>query len=504
MSNAFDDIQPDAPTQIVSAPKSTGNAFDDITPPISASSTASAPPPSFGQQLGRGAGLTARAAAQGIAGLPLMGEDFVHALYKLGTDPQARSATWEQMKHPSQWLTPPSDAPSQKFSHALDPYLPTPKTIPEKLASFGVGASSGLLMPQIQWPGAKAPEGFVSPKDAQTARTADSLQDYKDAGLVVPPSTTNPTMGNKFLETISGKEATQNTAREMNQSARNALAADDLGLKPEMMTPGAVEALKKEAGQAWETARQIPMVKTDDQYLNDLAEVTKQSAGANASFPGAKNPDIEKLIDTYTQPQFTGDAGVSAMNMLRQKATDAYRQGDAELGKAYKGISMAIDKQLERGAAQTGNANVVQTLRASRPLYAKASDVLDMMDPAGNISGQKLAAAWERDEPLSGGLLTAAEHAKSFPKANLPANSSNISHLNALTAPLAAMEGYHLGGWKGAVAGGALPFARGGARSYLLSGMGQSGAIPQAGNSYREMLAAALRNPAVLAGGANQ
>lgn len=503
MPNAYDDLlQPQAAD--TSAPKA--NAYADLIPTGTGEARKPAvETPSIGSQLERGAGLTGRALIQGVTGLPGMVADVGHSAYELATDPQARSQTWEQMKHPSQWLNMPQNAPSQQFSRAIDPYLPQPQTAAEKVMSAGLGAEAGAMGPQMPIPGASAPAGFVSPAQQQAQRLAASLKKSQDAGFVVPPSTTNPSWANKTVETIGGKEATQNTARVTNQSARNAAAATDLGLKPEVFTPEAVAAVKQESGQAFEAARTIPRVQTDSQYVNDLADVLQKTHGSNADFPGSANPDAAKIVDTYLQPEFGGDAAVSAIKQLRGKASDAYRTGNSELGMTYKGVSGALESQLERGAQQAGGpyTDLVSALRQARQTYAKASTIEDALTPAGDVSGQKLAAAWKRGEPLSGQTLTAAEHAVNYPKANLPANSSNISHLNMYGAPAISLAMEHATGSPlGLVAGAALPMVRAGARSYLLSGAGQAGGLPGQA-SKAAALAKALAKPSVMAGAYN-
>jgi hypothetical protein len=491
-------------TQLEAPPAAGANAYADLIQKP-ASEQAQAETPSIAHQLERGAGLSARALIEGAVGLPAQVADVGHSLYSLATDPQARSATWEQMKHPSQWLTPDPSAPSQQFSRALNPYLPQPQTAAEKVMSVGLGMEGGAMMPQVPIPGAKAPANFMTPDQQKAQRLAQSLKEAQDAGFVVPPSTTNPALGNRALETVAGKESTQNQARVINQNARNELAAQDLGLKPEVFTPEAVAAVKKEAGQGFEAARGIPTVTTDDQYVNDLSSVLKETRGSNASFPGSANPDVERIVDTYLQPNFTGDSAVSAIKLLRGKASDAYRQGNSELGMAYKGVSSAIESQLERGAQSSGGAytDLVQAMRQARQTYAKASTIEDAMDANGNVSGIKLAAAWRRGEPLSGGMLLSAEHAVNFPKANLPANSSNIHHLDTFGTLLGAGVGEHALGPAGLVAGAAWPAARYGARSYLLSGAGQAGARPAVAPSRAASLARALARPTVAAGAVN-
>lgn len=467
--NPFDQF--DAPVADLSQHVPSGNPFDQFDAPEPEK-------PSLLSQAGRQAGLWGRAIINGITGMPAMAADAGVATRNLAYNlshgikptladfnPFAKTGGTHQEY----------ELPSHSFNQALTAAgVPAPQNAGEKVANF---IESGLVGSRMPAPEAadQAPANFVSPKDQQVQRTAEMLQQYRDKGLVVPPSTTNPVMKNKILETISGKEATQNTARAINQTGRNALAAEDLGLKPEVFTPEAVSAVKQEAGKAFEAARAIPSMRTDGQYVDDLTNVLKESHGSNASFPGSANPDVEKIVDTYLQPEFTGDSAVSAIKLLRGKATDAYRQGNSELGMAYKGVSQALEKQLERGSEGTPYEGIMQSLRQARQTYAKASTIEDVMDPAGNVNGIKLAAALRRGEPLTGGLRTAAEHAANYPKANLPANSSNISHLDVYAPLMSALMGH---GIMEKAAGAAIPAARYAARGYLFTPWGQAGAIP--------------------------
>jgi hypothetical protein len=185
----------------------------------------------------------------------------------------------------------------------------------------------------------------------------------------------------------------------------------------------------------------------------------------------------------------TGNSVVSATKLLRDKASTAFRAGDGELGHAYKGISQALENQLDRAVQNTAlgqPSDIVSKLRASRQLYAKASLIQDSMSPDGTVLGPKLAAAWRKDEPITGPLRDAAEFAAQLPKANISSSASGspISHMGGMGSLIAAalMEGATKGehGMLPMVAGAvAYPAARMGARKYLLSGLGQEGAIPK-------------------------
>ena len=498
MANAYDDLL--APPAASAVP-SQGNAYADLMPDSAQNKPpAETPKTDWVHEVGRQAGLATRSVINAVAGIPEMAADVGvstrNLAYNLSHGEMPKLADFNPFAT-SGGSHMEYELPSHSFNEGLTALgLPAPQNRNEAISGALMSMVAGAKVPNPEIPG--APANFVSPAQQQAQRLAASLQKSQEGGFVVPPSTTNPSWFNKTIETIGGKEATQNQARVINQTARNAAAASDLGLKPEVMTPEAVAAVKAEAGQGFEAARGIPLIRTDNQYVDDLARVLQTTHGSNASFPGSANPDAARIVDTYLQQEFTGDSAVSAIKQLRAKASDAYRTGNSELGMTYKGVAGAVENQLERGAQQLGgpNADLVSALRQARQTYAKASTIEDAMDAQGNVSGQKLAAAWKRGEPLAGNTLTAAEHAVNYPKANLPANSSNISHLNMYGAPAISFLAEHATGspW-GLAAGAALPLARSASRSYLL-GPGQSGALP-ATTSRAASLARALARPGV-------
>lgn len=423
-------------------------------------------------QLTRGAGLSVRALAQGVAALPMMIPDAATSVMNFARNPHIPG--WREL------FQYPENAPSQQFDRALDPYLPKPQTKSEKLASALLSMEGGALTPQVAVESA-VPSNFQTAAQVKRGIDAENLRKGQEAGYVVPPATTNPTLKNQVLETVAGKVKMQNESARINQQTRNAAAAKDLGLNSDLLTPGAVESIKQEAGNAIEGARSIPEIKTDNRFAADLDSVVKKGTGANESFPGSAHPDLEKQVNLYRVPSFTGNSAVSAIRQLRGQADGAFRSGDGQLGYAYKSTAQAIESQLQRGAEGLGGdyKDLAGALRDAKKRYAVASTVEEAMDPSGNVLGQKLAQAWKRGEPLSGNLLTAAEHATSFPKANGPVNSSNVSHLDTWGPLAGAVAGHELthSPW-GYVAGGTLPMSRIAAKAYLLSKMGQRGGVP--------------------------
>jgi hypothetical protein len=495
--NVYDQLDPPAaaapaaastavtPGDLADANRGVDNVYAVLDPPKPTEGEALMDPATWK----RNAALLGRNIISGVAGVPMLAADAGVATRNILGDIGARINT------PSGPLVEPSPdypMPSTMFQDALTQAgMPVPSNAGEKVASFvESGLTSGALpgggVPKI---GAPAPSNFVSPAAQKAQMTGQLIQRAQDAGMVVPPSTTNPTVFNRTLESVAGKESTQNFARINNDAARTRLASQALGLNPDApLTPGAIQAVKAQAGQAYDVGRSIPQFATDSQYLNDMVGVLKEHAGANESFPGAASPDLEKLVDTYLQPTMTGNAGISAVKLLRDKASDAFSNGNSEMGRAYKGISQAIENQLERAAQNPANGvppNTISALRQARQLYAKASLVGDSMAPDGTVLGPKLAAAWRADEPISGPLRDAAEFAAQYPKANLSAAASGspVHHLSTwgalLGAGLGEQAGHQLGhpGIGTMLGVAALPVARSAARSYLL-GPGQGRAIP--------------------------
>jgi len=481
------------------APAATGEVTDpELLRQLNAPA---APAPTLTQQLTdpagwkRAAALTARNLYSGAAALPLSVMDLgVMGRNVLG------NAYNRVVGNPA---TPDYTLPSTLFQQNLSALgAPVPQTPLEKAGSFLEQNLAGAMVPTGPLTVAnQAPANFVSaPTAAQQLKSA-LLARAQGKGLVVPPSTTNPTWLNRALESIAGKENVQNYARLMNDEGRTAIARQSLvesgatGIGENApFTPDAVKAVMKEAGQSMDAAKSVPKFSTDGQYVDDMAKVLEEHANVNESFPGAVRPEVEDVVNTYLQDSMTGKSGVAATRLLREQAGDAFRRGDSELGRVYKGVSNAIENQIDR-AVQNPDLGVspdaVAIWRRGRVLYAKGALIRDSMLPDGTVSGPKLAAAWRNDEPITGDLRTAAEFAAQYPKANLSASASGspVSHLAGGLGPAisgAATEmladRYKKEGEGGSflpfIAGAvAYPLARTSARSYLL-GPGQAGAIP--------------------------
>lgn len=424
---------------------------------------------------GRALGLTGRNIIEGATFLPVMAGDAIA---------RTTNALGGNMALPSQTLSGDLDALG----------FPRPQTALEKGGGI---IEQGLVGGGVQKPldqavasivSRGAPAGFVPPAVAKAQANSALLRRAQQEDYVMAPATTNPTFVNRTLESIAGKQNMQLASRAANDQARTDAASRAMGLNPDApLTKDATQAVIKEAGQDYAAARKIPEFPTDQQYLDELTDVTKEHAGANASFPGAARPDIEDTVSTYLQPKMTGDAAVSAINLLRDKASAAFTAGDKEAGRAYRAISAAIQGQLER--APNAPAGLVQRLVAARRRMGIASDVLDSQDPNGTPLGPKLAAA---SPPPGSPLKTSADFAEQYPLLNKGAQESGSrahalgvwgSVIAGLEAARAAAEHGYSGTALGVGAAASLPLIREAAQRFLLSRLGQKLAIPAAASA---------------------
>jgi len=371
--------------------------------------------------------------------------------------------------------------PSQMNEQSMNSFLPQASTPQEKTAGFIETALAGSKLPVPQAAN-QAPTGFVKPNyDAVRQAT---LAGSQKAGYVVPPSTTNPSVGNTFLESFGGKIATAQDAALKNQDVTNRLAKQALGLSEDApMTLESLKAVRGEAGDAYKTLRSVGQVTIDDATSNTIDSVAAKFTGSKLKEALGGGNDIPKIVQALKDEPLTGDTAVDAIALLRNKADGAYRAGDNEIGKGYKTISKAIEDLMEKQLS----GDALKEFRDARQLIAKTHTVEGAFNPAtGNVVATKLAAQLTKGKPLSQELKAAAQFGQAFPKAAKDiVDSGSVRNTDAILGSGASVftgNPWYLG-W---------PFLRQGARSYLLSAPGQARAMPSAATGLPPELAMGL------------
>jgi hypothetical protein len=316
-------------------------------------------------------------------------------------------------------------------------------------------------------------QGPVKPENS-IKNTA--VQQGQDAGYVFPPATTNPTGLNRAVETLAGKEATQQHASVRNQEVTNNLARQELGLPP---AKGAVTDLELASARAaaspgYDAIRSAGTISAPANFAAQLDAVLSKNQGAARLSPTLKDTALEQTVEGLKNAKtFDASDAVDTISVLRDKASEAYRRGDNGAGKAYRDLSGVLENAVESDLAGRGGqyADVVKDYRASRQQFAKIHDIEAARNGAtGNVVATKLAAALKNDAPLSGGLRTIGEAAAQAPRAFAePTHSAGVSHLDLYGMLAGALGGagiseHAFGSPYGAAAALAIPAGRAAAR----------------------------------------
>lgn len=440
--------------------------------------------PTMMDQVGRQLGLAGRSIVQGIVGLPAMAADVGVATANLVHNlRQGISPTLADFNPFAKTGGTPQtyEMPSHSFNQALTSVgVPEPKTLGEKAANI---VESGLMGSRMPVPQAaeQAPSNFMTPEQMESQTLANITRKGQDAGLVVPPATANRTPTNVTLETIAGKIATQQASSAHNQPVINQLAKEAIGLNPDTpLTQEGLSALRQEASATgYEPIRAAGTVVAPPSLHERLVNVLSKYQGAERSFPGMGKTDLADLVSKVDQPQFDAGDALDVTRILRDKADVAFRAGDRGTGQGIREISNAVEGALEDGLAAKGPQyqGAVDAFRNARQTIAKTYTIEEAMNPAsGNIVAAKLAAALKKGTPLMGPLKDAAQFASAFPKAvGEPTHSLGVNHLDVYAPLMSALMGE---GWLQKGAGLVVPLGRLGARGYLLSPLGQAGALP--------------------------
>lgn len=291
-------------------------------------------------------------------------------------------------------------------------------------ASAGVGYGLGKLLGI----GVNKLVQGSAEKAAARQATTDVAKVARDAGYVIPPTQTNPNTLNKALEGLSGKVATAQAASVKNQPVTNRLAAEAVGLEADRpITREALDAVRSEAGKAYNAVRAAGTLKADAQYADDLAKIVDKYRVASKDFPELAQNDVANIVASVNKPQFSADAALDAIKILRERATKAYRMGDDELGAAYRSTSNALEGAIERNlqAAGAPAQQILKAFRDARQLIAKTYSVEEALNPTtGNVIAGKLGKQLAKSAPLSGELKTIAQFSQAFPKAGQEISSS--------------------------------------------------------------------------------
>lgn len=303
------------------------------------------------------------------------------------------------------------------------------------------------------------------------------LKESVESGYTVPPSYARGGIIPRILEGVSGKYKTNQLAGIRNQSVTNQLARRALGLPEDVPISGDVlKSLRSEAfEQGYTPIRNAGRVQADTQYLQALDEAVRPLREAAEDFPDLVDDQLLKAVEAVRMDSFDTRSALSAIRILREKATKLFRDGEDGAGHAARDAAGALEDQIERHLTSMGDDGVqmLQNFRDARQLIAKTHSVEDaLVSSSGNVDATALARQLTRGKPLSGELRDIGRFGESFRDVARVPKSGDANPFTVLDA---------FTGGAGATAAGmggnplllALPLARVAARQGILSGPAQ-------------------------------
>ena len=286
-----------------------------------------------------------------------------------------------------------------------------------------------------------------------------TLKESIEAGYVVPPNMVKPSFKNQTIESISGKQATQQLFSEKNEKVTGSLVRKSLGIPDDApITQSTLENLRKTAGKTYA----------------DVSALSKQAADDLEALKVARN-EAQGWFQAYNR---------------------SARPDDLAKAKEARALSDSLEAALEQHAATAGKTALIPALREARKQIAKTYTVgRALNDAAGTVDARVLGRMHEKGLPLSDGLDVAGKFASAFPtvaKSQQQVGSAGAHNMKAIASSVLGVGGGMSAGIPG-MGLAAIPFiAPPVARAAMLRNGVQKGLVSQAPKAADSALAKIL------------
>jgi phage gp36-like protein len=252
----------------------------------------------------------------------------------------------------------------------------------------------------------------------------DTARESIEAGYVIPPNMVNPSFKNQVVESIAGKQATQQVASIKNTQNNERLVRQALALPDDVpLTKGALEDLRKKYGKTYQ----------------EVASLNQQAAADLEALKQARS-DATTWFNSYNRT-----ADPSALSKAKE----------------YREMADNLENWLEFHAAQAGKQDLIPALQKARKEIAKTYTVgRALNDAAGTVDARVLGRLYEKGSPLSDGLEKVGKFASAFPTvAKSPQQiGSPAAHNLKSIASMAMGGGAYMGMGPAGLAAAAVPF----------------------------------------------
>jgi hypothetical protein len=239
-------------------------------------------------------------------------------------------------------------------------------------------------------------------------------------GATLPPTQVNPSMINRLIEGISGKQQTSQIASVKNQQLVNEQARKALKLAPDVeITPEVLKQYRAEKGLAYDALRANPTYYADKQFLTDLNKETARLQNM------AKTVDVSaelNVLNRLKQMNFDGDGLVELIKRLRDDAqtnlSPLAGAKDKNIGNAQKFAAKQLENLAERNLQNFNQPDLMNNFKQARQDIAKSYTIEKALNAAtGNVSGADLGTLARKGKIVPSELQTLADAAAAYPTA---------------------------------------------------------------------------------------
>lgn len=238
-------------------------------------------------------------------------------------------------------------------------------------------------------------------------------------GATLPPTQVNPSMVNRIIEGISGKQQTAQLASIKNQELVNAQARKTLGLAPDVqITPQVLQDYRNVKGQAYDALKANNAYYTDKQFITDVNKRTSELQKlANTTDVSAEL----NVLNGLKQMSFDGDGLVEQMKRLRYDGERNLMSADpknAALGKAQKFAAKQLEDLAERNLQKFNQPDVMSNFKQARQDIAKSYTIEKTLNAVtGDVSGARLGQRAAEGKIVPTELQALADAAGAYPSA---------------------------------------------------------------------------------------
>ena len=272
-----------------------------------------------------------------------------------------------------------------------------------------------------------------------------AIQESIDAGYTLPPSTVKPTFFNRVVESIPGKQATEQLASIKNNDVTERLVKNALGVADDApLSNSLLNDLRKQAGTAY----------------SDVAALSPQAAADLEALKTARN-EASTWFKAYNR---------------------SARPDDLAKAKEFRTLAQNLEESLVQAANDANRKDLIPALIDARKQIAKTYTVERALnDAAGTVDARILGRMKNKGLPLSDGLDTVGTFGAAFRNvAKTPdqIGSPAVHNLKAMLSMAMSGGGAMAAGPAGLLAGAAPFVAPEVAKKVIFSRAMQNSLIP--------------------------